>query len=169
MAWTTARTWVTGEVVTAAEMNANIRDNTNSITAASVSFGTAATVWTGSGSNPAIGNGSFQALFRQDNKWVDVTYIITMGSTTTFGTGTWTLALPVTARFAAVQAEGRAIDISGSTTQGYAVEVDPSTTALALRCDPIVAGNVDRVLTATQPFTWSTGDILTVTGRYEAA
>lgn len=27
MAWTTPRTWVTGEVVTAAEMNSNIRDN----------------------------------------------------------------------------------------------------------------------------------------------
>lgn len=29
MAWTTPRTWVAGEVVTAAYMNANVRDNTN--------------------------------------------------------------------------------------------------------------------------------------------
>jgi hypothetical protein len=29
MAWTTARTWVTGEVVTAAQMNTHIRDNLN--------------------------------------------------------------------------------------------------------------------------------------------
>lgn len=31
MGWTTPRTWVTGEVVTAAEMNTNIRDNTNAL------------------------------------------------------------------------------------------------------------------------------------------
>lgn len=27
MAWTSPRTWVTGEIVTAAELNANVRDN----------------------------------------------------------------------------------------------------------------------------------------------
>jgi hypothetical protein len=31
MGWTTPRTWVTSEVVTAAELNANVRDNLNAI------------------------------------------------------------------------------------------------------------------------------------------
>jgi hypothetical protein len=168
--FTTPRTWVAGEVVTAAMMNANIRDNMNAVTGASVAFGTAASIWTASGTNPAIGNGTFNAWFRQDNKWVDITYIITMGSTTTYGSGTWQLGLPATARLLAGQLEGRAIDSSGSTTQGYAVTCDLTNTSLiSLRCSPTVAGNVDRVLTSTQPFTWAVNDVLTVTGRYEAA
>lgn len=38
MAWTTPRTWTTGELVTAAIMNAHIRDNQNTLNPAGVSF-----------------------------------------------------------------------------------------------------------------------------------
>jgi hypothetical protein len=38
MAWTTPRTWTTGELVTAAIMNAHIRDNQNVLNPAGVSF-----------------------------------------------------------------------------------------------------------------------------------
>lgn len=34
--WTTPRTWVVGEVVTAAEMNQNVRDNTRTLAAAAI-------------------------------------------------------------------------------------------------------------------------------------
>lgn len=40
MAWTTPRTWVTGEVVTATEMNAHVRDNLNALRQASLATGT---------------------------------------------------------------------------------------------------------------------------------
>jgi hypothetical protein len=51
MAWTTPRTWTTGELVTAAIMNAHIRDNQNVINPAGVSFfidGGGAEITTGS-------------------------------------------------------------------------------------------------------------------------
>jgi hypothetical protein len=38
MAWTTPRTWTTGELVTAAIMNAHIRDNQNVLNPSGVSF-----------------------------------------------------------------------------------------------------------------------------------
>lgn len=51
MAWTTPRTWTTGELVTAAIMNAHIRDNQNVLNPAGVSFvidGGGAAITTGS-------------------------------------------------------------------------------------------------------------------------
>ncbi len=38
MAWTAPRTWTTGELVTAAIMNAHIRDNQNTLNPSGVSF-----------------------------------------------------------------------------------------------------------------------------------
>lgn len=43
MAWSAPRTWVTGEVVSAAMMNTNIRDNTNALIAQSAHVATSET------------------------------------------------------------------------------------------------------------------------------
>ena len=51
MAWTTPRTWTTGELVTAAIMNTHVRDNQNVLNPAGVSFvidGGGAAITTGS-------------------------------------------------------------------------------------------------------------------------
>ena len=43
-------------------------------------------LWTGSGTNPAIGNGSSLGAYLQVGKTLYVRYYIVMGSTTTYGT-----------------------------------------------------------------------------------
>jgi len=53
--------------------------------------------WTGTSSNPAIGNGTLAASYFKIGRLVLCWITMTMGSTTTFGSGEWRWALPVTA------------------------------------------------------------------------
>lgn len=53
--------------------------------------------WTASGTAPVLGNGTISGRYAQVRKLVFCTGILTMGSTTTFGTGVWSVSLPVTA------------------------------------------------------------------------
>lgn len=50
--------------------------------------------WTGSTTNPAIGNGTITGLSSQSGKTVTVQIEIIAGSTTTFGSGRWAFSLP---------------------------------------------------------------------------
>jgi len=166
VAWSRPSNAVAGTQIPAATTNAILGD-LDLLGNASATYGTAATVWT-AGTNPTIGNGTFVSTFRRDNKWVDFFIQITMGTTTTFGVGTWALALPVTARFSsAVNFTARATDTSASAN--YDIMGDASTTGIALRCAATTAGGANRVVSSANPFTWASTDILSVVGRYEVA
>lgn len=54
-------------------------------------------VWSSSGTQPAIGNGTIAMQVSRKGKQVMCRSIILMGSTTTFGTGTYFLSIPYTA------------------------------------------------------------------------
>lgn len=54
-------------------------------------------VWAGT-SNPSLGNGSIEGRYSQNGKTVDFSIVLTVGSTTTRGSGNWTFSLPVNAR-----------------------------------------------------------------------
>lgn len=54
--------------------------------------------WGSAATAPAIGNGSLTGQYIQLGKVVIFAAMITMGTTSTFGTGQWTLTLPVAAR-----------------------------------------------------------------------
>lgn len=170
MAWSIPSNAVSGTQIPAATTNAILADLAL-LGGASTTFGTITSVWSGSGGGtPVIGaGGTFTSTYRQDSKWVDVTYQIVLGTGFTLPTGTWLLALPVGARNFTGIWTGRALDVSVSTTIGTTVTIDiTGTSILGLRCPPTTAGNPDRVLNATQPFTWAAGDVLTLSGRYEA-
>jgi hypothetical protein len=53
--------------------------------------------WTGATANPAIGNGFLAGAYVKIGKTVHVRINLLAGSTTTFGTGAWSFALPETA------------------------------------------------------------------------
>lgn len=122
--------------------------------------------WTSSGTAPAVGNGSITGRYAQVGKFVFCTGILTMGSTTTFGTGTWSISLPVTA---ATSTNGIYVgpaylhDNSLIAARRTGVAAPATTTTMVFYA--ATAGAV----TPTVPFTWASSDKLSWTIFYEAA
>jgi len=94
----TPRTWTSGEVVTAAFMNTEVRDALTGLQAAWTSY---TPTWTGSVTNPTIGNGTLTGRNLRMGKSLLFRVVMAAGTTTTVGSGTYAFALP-----AAVHATG---------------------------------------------------------------
>jgi hypothetical protein len=159
--WTTAiRTWAT-EVLTSSNLNAQLRDFAASFGPWGA-FGSGSS-WTGSVSNPSLGNGTWDGTYRQTQKTVDFNIVLTMGSLTTFGSGLYSIALPVTpARDFCCSVV--LIDISsGQRYDGTAW------------CTPvqgvyrIIFSDGGSGMGPASPITLATGDELIISGTYEAA
>lgn len=117
--------------------------------------------WTSSGTAPAIGNGTLDGRFTIVGKLIAVRARIVAGSTTTFGTGTWALSLPVAS--------------SGSPppTVASVVAWDSSAGNLYVGAWRISGGNIITLAapaafyTSAVPFTWAQSDALELEGVYE--
>jgi hypothetical protein len=126
--------------------------------------------WTPSYSNIIEGNGTVVAKYIQIGKTVHYRYRLTLGSTSGVGT-TATISLPVTSVDYAVNTPiGECIytDANGSVYNGAAMLV--TTTTLVLRVN--TASTTFTTVTGTSstiPFTWTTSDVVSITGTYEAA
>lgn len=166
MTWTTPRTWVAGEIVTAAMLNTHVRDNLAEIGDPWTSGG--APTWTGSDTNPALGNGTLGAWYLAAGKLILFRIVLVIGSTTTFGSGIWGFTLPYTATVSGgrIRVDGGAYDSSG--TADYPITSIVSGAALSLRGYPTALGGPLVRVSPTAPFTWATGDILTMTGGIES-
>jgi hypothetical protein len=115
------------------------------------------TTWAGSSSNPAIGNGSLTSNYSVFNGMCQVNVALVMGSTTTFGSGTWSFTLPITSRSSIPSfATARAYD-SGSTTY-YSGSAYASGT--------VIEASFSGLLSSSVPITWATGDTLYITVNY---
>ena len=157
---TTPITWVSGQVVTAAQMNAEVRDAVTGVQAAWTAY---TPTWTMSTTNPVIGNGTLVGRFSRIGKTIDFMIQITMGSTTTFGTGAqWILSLPVTAAFVGQGYNAMCLD-SSTTGKFLATAYPVSTSAVGL----LTIAQPGAGVTATVPLPWAVSDVLTVVGRYE--
>lgn len=86
------RTWVVGEVVDAATMNEEIRDQFNSMFAAWTAY---APTWSGTGT--AIGNGTINGRYMLVGKTCTVNVEMVFGTTSNVGTGVYAWSLPFTA------------------------------------------------------------------------
>lgn len=161
MVWTTPRTWVAGEVVTAANLNTHLRDNMKAIGDPWTAY---TPTWSSTGTVPTIGNGTQTGFYVQAGKLIHFRLKITAGSTTTYGTGAYLFGLPVPATSIGTDA----LDLTGYV-------FDASATARAFRSGYLSGGNVvlaDQsgvVVSATVPFALANGDSLSVAGTYEAA
>lgn len=159
MAWTTPRTWVAGETVTAAIMNSHVRDNFNAVGDPWTSYTPS---WTASTTNPTIGNGTLTGAYRQAGKLVMFRIRIVFGSTTTRGSGEYRWGFPVTA--ANQNNPGfngnvfRSSSFSGFTCVGYA------TTAFRA-----VLTSTNAAVGDSSPVVFTTGDEIHIGGTYEAA
>lgn len=151
MAWTSPRTWVAAETVTAALMNAHVRDNLKALGDAWTAFTpTFSGAWT-------LGNGTLEGWYIKPGRLVIGKVKLTVGSTTS-PSGNFGVTLPWNHANAAIG--GGADD---GPPVGRAVCFDTSASASTYR-DVIVNTAtlriVDPIVTATVPFTWATGDIL---------
>jgi hypothetical protein len=164
MVWTAPATWVEGEIPTAAKYNTDIRDNLKAIGDAWTAY---TPTWTGSGGNPAIGNGTIGGLYVAAGKLIHFKIRIVMGSTTTYGSGNYSLSLPVAiATNGVLGAQCQFID--GASLYYHGTSFLESSTTFRIGLVSNAAANITSI-TPTSPFTWANTDVLTVSGTYEAA
>ena len=117
--------------------------------------------WYGSLSNPSLGNGTIYGAFRRYGSVGHLRGVITMGSTTTYGSGMWYVTMPT------------GLSASGIITNGYQVGEamlnDTGTAVYRGLCYAAPGGTVLNLqhgattwtnVTATSPFTWVSGDFL---------
>ena len=126
--------------------------------------------WTATVSNPAIGNGTIVGRYSLVNKTVTAQIYISMGSTTTYGSGNYLLSLPVAAAttlgsFAALGSAWYYDASANNATTGIANVNNGSTTIFGLRYTGANAGNV----TAIAPYTFASTDFISATIQYKAA
>lgn len=159
-----ARTWVVGETVTAAEMNAEIRDPFNGLQAASTAF--TPTISSGI----TLGNGTLTGTLRQEGKYVDAWIYLTFGTTTTV-TATMNFNFPIlTAAKTADTPVGLVLlrDSSAAGAGRYTGAAILNTSTAGGVGDFIIAVQA-ATANATSPFVWATSDRCFVHLRYEAA
>ncbi|MFI1287464.1 hypothetical protein ACH4VM_02950 [Streptomyces sp. NPDC020792] len=158
------RTWVVGEVVSAAIMNQEIRDQFNTFFGAWTTYTPA---WTGATTNPAIGNGSLTGRYMKVGRTCDVRIEVLMGSTTTYGSGGWSLALPFAAA-ATDQQIGIVHAHQSQRIQGAFTIAAGATVGLPFFPTTASPTNLNWVA-STVPVTWAAGGRLSVYCRYETA
>jgi hypothetical protein len=120
-------------------------------------------VWTSTGTAPAIVNGTLDGAYLRAGKFVVYTGRFLAGSSTTFGTGVYSMSVPVTSD-------------SGTRHIGTAIALDNSTPAnnndVGVRPDGTTAirfYGVGGQISNTVPFTWASSDQLLWSIVYAAA
>lgn len=124
--------------------------------------------WTASGTAPAIGNATVFAQYVQIGKFVHAYGRILFGSTSTYGTGTYSFALPVTASGIAQSSQlaGSGMGYNGNRAQ-FAADI-PTTTTLSFAYGATYLGT-DTTVGQLAPFTWTTNGVIEWNITYEAA
>jgi len=125
-------------------------------------------VWTASGTNPVINNGTIEGWYKVIGKTCFVRGNIAMGSTTTFGTGEWYVSMPVTAVHAdAILMTVTLLD-NGSAWYNATMAGARSgfNNKAPMQYVNYLNGTASDV-NPTQPFTWTNGDRFIWNGSYE--
>lgn len=135
--------------------------------AATTDISGAWTAYTPTLTNFTLGNGTMSARYVQIGKTVHFSITITFGSTSTFGTG-WAVTTPVPMQAAGEWRFGVGMKDASAAAQwqGACYGVSGSNISVATLG---ANGAITVGLTSTNPFTWTTSDVLTVHGTYEAA
>jgi hypothetical protein len=172
MAWTSPRTWVAGAAITAAQMNAHLRDNLQALVPTDIMAWTSYTpTFTQSG---AVTKTVTYAKYTQIGK----TVIFTVKLTAT-GAGTANnkivIGLPVTAATSGPSGSpigtGSVFDTSAGTLTPGLTEME-STTTIGLQdaTAQVTAGTSVLGLTGTAfALALASGDVVSMSGAYEAA
>jgi hypothetical protein len=156
MAWTTPRTYVAAETVTAAILNTDVRDNLRAI-------GDAWTAYVPTITN--VATSGVVARYRSVGKTVDVRVLFNI---TGAPSGTITVTLPVTAS----SAFGTGGFIHIGTVMGLRTAVSNNLGVVSLASTTtmtFLSSGGTTAWNATVPVTWANGDDFHLTATYEAA
>jgi hypothetical protein len=162
------RTWIVGEVVTAAELNQEIRDQFNSMFAAWTSY---TPVWTATTTNPVLNNGTLIGRYMKIGRTVICHINLTTGSTTTYGSGNYNFTLPFTAANAGAAIVGSA-HLLGTNRWGGQIVISANAATCSAFFPTYPSSVADtRLLFLTQvlPESHAAGDQLRLTFVYESA
>lgn len=120
-------------------------------------------VWTSS-TPPAIGNGTKVGWYKQVGKTVHFKILMVFGTTTTYGTGAWTIGLPVTPH---ANMEGfvcAALGIQGANRSAAIGSYALSNAGLIL-----YTSGTSTLFQSGAPLTWASTGEIRISGTYETA
>ncbi|MFJ4990075.1 hypothetical protein ACIP9H_40545 [Streptomyces sp. NPDC088732] len=158
------RTWVVGEVVTAALLNQEVRDQIGSMLAAWTSY---TPTWTAS-TNPVLNNGTATGAYMKIGRTCHCQFQITAGSTTTFGSGGYMVGVPFTSAASGLVSMG-AGRFTGSQTW-YGVVTLGSNVAACNVIFPLTTANTTGANAASNaPESWANGHTLRGSLTYQTA
>lgn len=122
--------------------------------------------WSSDGSQPSLGDGSLKGSYRVVGKTVHFKVKLTLGSTTSFGSGTWMFTLPLEARDSNYHFAGAALNdgIGWYQATGVGDYIGSKEKFAILVATPTGTSNS---VTSAHPFTWGQSDTLSVSGTYE--
>lgn len=125
--------------------------------------------WLGSGTNPTLGNGTLLCRYALHGKLVAVTYQLTIGSTTTAGTGQYSFTLPQPPNTTLTTFVGAARGTFGGTTRAGWVSINTTGSATAYFPSTGTGDNSTAAnWSATTPAAPASGDVYYFSAVYEA-
>ena len=165
---TTVKDWTAGEELTAAALDAQLRDFAGSFGA----FGSFTPTLTASTTNPTLGTGSTSSgRYGQTQKTVRGYFDITFGTSgTAAGSGTYNIALPVSASSNYNgQSIGRATLFDSSGSSYGIIDIIPTGATAVLRYAATWPFGTLTSVTHAAPWAWSASDYIRGSFMYEAA
>lgn len=121
-------------------------------------------VWSSSGTQPVRGNGTVVGGYRQIGKTVTARGSVNPGSTTTFGTGSYRVSVPVAAT---AGSQNQSVGVLWMFNSGVAAFVGSCVWVNATTLWLVATNGTD--VSPTSPHTWKANDMLRWSITYEAA
>lgn len=160
------RTWVVGETVTAALMNTEIRDQFSSFFGAWTNY---TPTWTAATTNPTLGNGTLIGRYMKVGLTCTAQINLVMGSTTTYGSGNYSWALPFASANSGCTYIGNAHLLSGSTRWAGQFVISPASSVASPFFPANSTTTTVAFMQASSPVALASGYQLRITVTYETA
>jgi len=162
VAWSAPATFIVGQVLTAAQMNAITANLSVLGGTAGPTYTSYTPSWSSTGTAPAIGNATITAQYAQIAKSVHAFGSIAFGGTSTFGTGTYAFTLPVTPSSAAQAAPLGMVHLYDSSASAMIIGFATSSGGgSAFTCTyGATYGGVLTNAGQLVPWTWASGDLV---------
>jgi hypothetical protein len=119
--------------------------------------------WSSTGTQPALGDGTLTGFYLQSDKWIAMQTFLTIGSTSTFGTGFYQISLPKTPVRSGQLLIAQVLDSSASSIRWSGAACITSVGTVGMR----ISVSDGALVGATVPITFATGDQLIISGVYE--